>query len=218
MNRSSPQRSNRSLGYLSFGAALLVASLAPAVGQEDTAGGDTGGGATTSSDTECSIIPDGPLDLGSTWIEWIYEGDNLTNQLEIRAADRTDTVFWLEGRIHFKSEDVFWEQGPYLIDALEEVQIEVDIPEEALFSADQADYISDMRVHLVSVNSVTEKTMERSSAPHLRVLWPDGASVQLLDAEMAELIAPGGVYLYGSAYSTTRVEEEGYVYEYGPGG
>ena len=187
---------------------LILLVSARALGQEET----------EASDIQCSIILRDPLDTRVSWIEWAYVGDEPLSRLLVRAADRSDVVYWLEGRVHFDGQDVLWSQGPYLIDPLEEVEIDVEIPDEAWISSEQADYASNLAVRLIALDDISEVSMERLSAAPLRLLWPDGATMLLMDTELAELLAPGGVYAYGAAASIPRLEEEGVVLEYGPGG
>ena len=143
----------------------------------------------------------------------MYEHGEPTTEVAARVADRIGVQYQLEVRLHFGGTDLTWSQGPYVLDPLEDSLIAVEIPAEAYFSPSQETYVSDLVVRLVAVDQPSGETVERMSAPRLRVVWPDGEQPLLLDSEMADALASNGKFGDDAAPSG---EVEGFVYEYGP--
>lgn len=183
-------------------AGMLLAGLPSASGQESI------------PDVDCVADRRDPSDLGQTSVEWVYEGGAPTAKVDVRAADRAGALYRLEGRVHFGDSDVTWSQGPYDIGGLDSASIEVEIPSAAKVSEDQANYVSDLVVRLVAFDDVTDTTIERMSAPRMRLVWEGGTDVLLLDSAMAAEFAPNGVFVDGTARAPVDYEEAGYVYEY----
>lgn len=183
-------------------AGLLFVALPSASGQESP------------PDVDCRADRRDPTDLGQTAVEWVYKDGSPTARVEVRAADRVGVVYRLEGRVHFGDTDVTWSQGPYEIEGLDTEAIDVTIPTGAKFSEAQADYVSELVVRLVAVDEGTGDTVERMSAPRVRLVWEGGTDVLLMDAALAADLAPDGVFRGGAASAPVEENEDGYVYEY----
>ncbi|MFZ5479043.1 MAG: hypothetical protein ACOZNI_19890 [Myxococcota bacterium] len=160
---------------------------------------------------DCNAEHRDPLDLGRAYVEWVYEVGAPVARINLRAGDRADVVYWIEGRVRFAGNDVTWIQGPYEIDPLAEQEVDIAIPTAAQFSADQVDYTSDLVVRVVAADAVSDENVDRVSPGRLKAAWPAGEGLLLMDDAMVESLAPNGILDAAASEA-----EAGVIIEYGP--
>lgn len=168
-------------------------------------------------------IPDPALeDYGYAMVEWELDelGEWLVD-LDVRAASRPGVEYWVEGRVHFWSLDYTWVDGPWFADPLDTFSVGLEIPAAAYMHAAQADYLSDLVVRLVLVDTETGNELSRKSAPLARLVFDAAAGGALvMDDAWAAVVAPQRAYSDAAQAALSEAlpaEDEGVSDGVGPG-
>ena len=147
---------------------------------------------------------------------WSTDADGqVLPELQVQAIDTKGLSYFLEARVRFGSTDVEWTTAIEAADPLELLLLGAEVSEKALFSEAQTLYTSDYLVQVVVVDSISGVEVRRLTAPPLRLVWPDGGEVLVLDRSMAAALAPQGVYDEATRASLYHPSDDDVVVEYG---
>ncbi len=139
-------------------------------------------------DLECSIqdSPDN-RDVHVTWKRDAAGG--IQPEVVVRGVAGSDATYILEGRVRIGRADVSWSQGPYTIDALEELSVPLQLPAQATAHPELSTYLGDLMVYVKALDPRTDAIVARASAQRAFVARAAQRLV-FLDQAAADILAP----------------------------
>ena len=156
-----------------------------------------------------SVDPDSGHVMSLAW-QTDSAGD-VEAALDLRALNQDGLSYALEGRVVFRDLQTTWSQTVGELDPYGSTTVAISLPAAAALHDDQADWLSDVFVHVMATNTDGD-VIRTQAAPRLR-LAVDGGAFVLLSVAAAATEAPGGAYSEAAAAGLPA--DAGAVHEYG---
>jgi hypothetical protein len=132
------------------------------------------------------------IDNDDATVTWLRDATNgVVPQIEIRPAAKQYVAYWLEGRVHFGTQNITWTDGPYSINK-NSLLLDITLPKDAFINTAQKDYLSDLIIRLVIEDE--NGIMDRIVAERMRIVFLSEDEPLIMDEATADMVAPAGVY------------------------
>lgn len=150
-----------------------------------------------------SYIPDPTTEQNEGLIlQWQYDlNGDLLPDLDIRTLSIPQTSYYLDCYLHFDGSVMRWQSEQYAWSPLSHENVGIEVPNAAYMRSTQKDYLSELVVYVVAVDSVSRAEITRDSAEIIYVAFNAvGDVIDYLDGVERTQKAPLG------AYSQTEVD------------
>lgn len=190
---------------------FLATTTDPALASDDDA-------AAVTATTSCVVEP-ASGDRGTLELSWLDSVDGLAvNGLYARTPDIDGLQLRMDAILAFSGQSWSWSTEPNDVDAYAEVELGLTVPDGAFMSAHQADWLSDLSVAIVLLDSHGTEIL-RQSAPSLRVAW-DSIGPVLLSSDQAAELSLGGAWADSAITAVgdaTQAGDDDFIIQYGWG-